>query len=463
MKKLIAAILSLCIVGGSLPAVYSSAPECAVTAFAADYEEITDGYLKYRVYSDHAEISKCAEDVEGEVIIQEKVKGVPVTLIGDEAFRECESITSIDIPDSVTSIGDSAFSECTSLKAITIPDNVKTIKGWTFSLCSNLESITIPDSVTSIGDSAFFRCEKLKSITIPDSVTSIGDSAFYECTSLKTITIPDNVKTIKGWTFYGCSNLESITIPDSVTSIGKCAFFRCEKLKSITIPNSVTSIGDSAFFHCQSLQSITIPDTLTRICYETFSGCSSLESITIPDSVTDIVNFAFAYCKNIKSIEVPDSVTSIGNWSFSGCSSLESITILNPDCEIFDSKEVICNGYNENWDSYFNGTIRGYEGSTAQAYAEKYGYKFESIEICTAIPIQIVPGNANGDGGVDMSDVVMVMQAYLNPAKYGVNGTSEDRITAEGEKAGDVDGKAGLTANDALIIQRYSLKLIDNF
>ena len=378
MKKFIAAVMALCIVGGSLPAVYSVAPECAVTAFAEtdvngeEYEEVTEGFLTYDVYDDHAEVVSCDKNVTGEIVISDKINGVPVT--------------------------------------------------------------------------------------------SIGDSAFSECISLKTITIPDNVKTIKGWTFSMCSNLESITIPDSVTSIGKCAFFICEKLKSITIPNSVTSIGDSAFYNCQSLQSITIPDTLTRICYETFSGCSSLESITIPDSVTDIINFAFAYCENVKSIEVPDSVTSIGNWSFNCCSSLESITILNPDCEIFDSKEVICNGYNENRDPYFNGTIRGYEGSTAQAYAEKYGYKFEPIEeICTAIPIQIVPGDANGDGGIDMSDVVMVMQAYLNPKKYGVNGTSPDRITAEGEKAGDVDGKAGLTANDALVIQRFSLKLIDSF
>ena len=60
-----------------------------------------------------------------------------------------------------------------------------------------------------------------------------------------------------------------------------------------------------------------------------------------------------------------------------------------------------------------------------------------------------------------MSDVVMVMQACLNPAKYGVNGTSEDRITSDGEKAGDVDGNAGLTANDALLIQKFALKLID--
>ena len=60
-----------------------------------------------------------------------------------------------------------------------------------------------------------------------------------------------------------------------------------------------------------------------------------------------------------------------------------------------------------------------------------------------------------------MSDVVMVMQACLNPKKYGTSGTSEDHITAKGEINGDVDGNVGLTANDALIIQKFTLHLLD--
>ena len=43
MKKIIAAIMSLCIVGGSLPAVYSSAPECVITASAANYKAANQG------------------------------------------------------------------------------------------------------------------------------------------------------------------------------------------------------------------------------------------------------------------------------------------------------------------------------------------------------------------------------------------------------------------------------------
>ena len=74
---------------------------------------------------------------------------------------------------------------------------------------------------------------------------------------------------------------------------------------------------------------------------------------------------------------------------------------------------------------------------------------------------EIKRGDANCDGNVDMSDVVMVMQASLNPKKYGEDGTSDDRITPLGLLNSEVDGKEGVNLNDALVIQRFSLKLID--
>ena len=103
------------------------------------------------------------------------------------AFRNCTSLTSITIPDSVTSIGNYAFSYCTRLTSITIPDSVTSIGYYAFYNCDSLTSITIPDSVESIGNSAFSYCRSLTSITIPDRVTSIGSEAFYLCTSLTSI------------------------------------------------------------------------------------------------------------------------------------------------------------------------------------------------------------------------------------------------------------------------------------
>lgn len=216
-------------------------------------------------------------------------------------------------------------------------------------------------SVTSIGDMAFYGCSRLTDITIPDSITSIGDSAFYDCL-----------------------RLTDITIPDSVTSIEKSVFYNCSGLVEINIPDSVISIGDYAFSGCSNLADITIPDNVTSICC--FSGCTSLTSITIPDSVT-----------------------SIGSAAFVDCSNLKDVTILNPNCEIHGSSSTICNYYSENGYCYFNGTIHGYENSTAQAYAEKYGYKFEPLGDAPAT----ADGDANGDGRIDVFDLCLLKQMLI--------------------------------------------------
>ncbi|WP_164174912.1 dockerin type I repeat-containing protein [Ruminococcus flavefaciens] len=73
-----------------------------------------------------------------------------------------------------------------------------------------------------------------------------------------------------------------------------------------------------------------------------------------------------------------------------------------------------------------------------------------------------VRGDANGDGQVDMSDAVLIMQALANPNKYGTSGTSPTHITAAGFKYADTDGN-GLTVNDALRIQKFLLGLIKSF
>lgn len=102
------------------------------------------------------------------------------------------------IPNSVTSIGEYAFWECTSLTSITIPNGVTSIGKYAFLGCTNLTSITISDSVTGIGEYAFKDCTSLTSIIIPNSVTSIGEWAFDECTSLTDITVNKPQGSISG-------------------------------------------------------------------------------------------------------------------------------------------------------------------------------------------------------------------------------------------------------------------------
>ena len=127
---------------------------------------------------------------------------------------------------------------------------------YAFLNCDSLTSVEIPDSVTTIGFGAFESCNSLTSVVIGDSVTTIGDFAFYYCTSLTSVDIPDSVTIIGDYAFYSCDSLTSVVIGDSVTTIGYMAFAYCDSLTSVVIGDSVTTIGEYAFAWCESLSSI---------------------------------------------------------------------------------------------------------------------------------------------------------------------------------------------------------------
>ena len=73
----------------------------------------------------------------------------------------------------------------------------------------------------------------------------------------------------------------------------------------------------------------------------------------------------------------------------------------------------------------------------------------------------IMYGDSNCDGKIDISDAVMILQAIANPDKYGVGGTDPTCMTAQGEKNADCSNVGdGVTAKDALAVQRYVVELI---
>ena len=137
-----------------------------------------------------------------------------VTSIGDDAFEQRSSLTSIDIPNSVTSIGERAFYNCSSLTSVVIPNSVTSSLYGTFGFCESLTSVVIGNSVTSIGDKAFYGCSNLTSVTIGESVTSLGYKAFYDCSLLQNVTcLATNPPTLEDNAVFPYPNIATLTVP----------------------------------------------------------------------------------------------------------------------------------------------------------------------------------------------------------------------------------------------------------
>lgn len=122
-----------------------------------------------------------------------------------------------------------------------------------FSGCNSIASVEIPNSITRIGNNAFEFCEYLVSITMDDSVTEIGSHAFFDCINLSKVILSKNLTNISVWSFTGCRSLTSITIPDSVVSVGDFSFFGCTNLVSVKFLGSETRIGEDTFVACSKV------------------------------------------------------------------------------------------------------------------------------------------------------------------------------------------------------------------
>lgn len=249
-----------------------SSPSLVMDDYTAQFILVKDDLFAEPIPKKTVTITKYTGK-ESTVILPSTINSWPVTKIGEDAFQDNTTITSVTIPGSVTEIGANAFAGCTNLTSVTYGGD------W-----SNL---TIQSGNPAVEDAV--NAQLFDFAFTPDNTAVIVTN--YKCKGTAAdVTIPSHYKgkpvTAINNAAFPNSAVTSVTIPDSVTSIPDAAFVNCSQLTNISIPNSVTYIGFSAFDGCASLKSITLPSSLRTIGNSAFAGCPSLMTVTYPGSKT---------------------------------------------------------------------------------------------------------------------------------------------------------------------------------
>ena len=340
-------------------------------------QEDSDGTF---IYSG-ASIKAASTSISGDVTIPSTHNGVSIDTIPADAFKGCNAITSIIVPESVTTIGAGAFNGCSSLRSVTLPfvgsqkgnsNTTSACFGYIFGtssyqggtnvlqyfregygtsdsdyyyIPSTLRLVTITNE-TIINRGAFQNCSMLTKIELNDKIIQVGVSSFSGCSKIEEINLP-SISIIPSSLFNGCIGLSKFIINASVNTIGAEAFKGCSALSQINsetagtfvIPNAVTSIGEAAFNGCSSLRSITLPfvgsqkgnSNTTSACFGYIFGTSSYQGGTrvlqyfregygINDS-------DYYYIPSTLRLVTITNETVVGHGAFQNCSMLQSITI----------------------------------------------------------------------------------------------------------------------------------------
>ncbi len=261
------------------------------------------------------------------MVIANKINGIPVTEIAPNAFKDKTIQGEIVIPASITKIGSKAFSGSAFTKiSLEEGSKLESIGQAAFAYIDAEFTLNVPDSVTSIGLNAFGDCKALSSISIPSGVKSIGSSAFDGCTSLASIQLPEELTSLGQYAFRE-TGLTSLVLPEKITEVPADLCEGCVALKSVTFGSAVTKIGSYAFKGCAALESVTFPASLTTLNGYTFQN-SGISSITfLGNSVTKLGYYDFSDCNNLTEVSLPDSITKISTGTFADCANLVSVTV----------------------------------------------------------------------------------------------------------------------------------------
>lgn len=233
-----------------------------------------------------------------------------VTSLDDSIFDDCIGLTEAIFGNEHKQVPGSMFRGCSSLSSFE-GQGIELINSYAFSQCNSLSRINIGDSVNKLGDGCFTGCSSLEEAKF-GNVSEIGTQVFSDCTSLKEVQL-GGISEIKYRAFHNCSSLNSVNIASGAYIIGERAFENCNLKRGLVnnILASATEIGEYSFYYALEKQPedenmwIYITSKTSFIGNNAFYGNSSLKSVVfsgIGSKSLTIDEGAFTSCNLLEHI-----------------------------------------------------------------------------------------------------------------------------------------------------------------
>ncbi len=257
------------------------------------------------------------------LIIPETYNGLPVEVIGKNAFKDCIELKTISIPKSIKTIEKGAFSGCTQIERIyfnskktnDLVENNRVF--YNAGTNSNGIEVIIGNSVTAI----------------PSYLFNPFGGAYAPNIMSMSFNDESACKSIGEFSFYGCSNLKNVYIPEKVENIGISAFANCPSIELINYKSEAFNSKklspdlnfESIFYNSANGAKVLIAKNVKEI--PSIFGYSNISYLEFEkDSLCEIINeFAFTNCFDLLKVEIPPKMKEIKDCAFSGCPRLIEI------------------------------------------------------------------------------------------------------------------------------------------